>query len=178
MCHGERPRKCNAPLPNPYKQISSIILRQPRETRHRLCTVEIAVPRLRRQNPRLHTKFPAPLHARFGDPSPVEPAPANLEAGHLGFGVHEEPLLVGVAVAGRVSVGVGTLAISGIGRAGWREDVAGGVIEVHGPSPAAADVDIVEVDSAVGVSLGPFATHGRAEPIDRIRPSEHTKRFM
>ena len=63
----------------------------------------------------------------------------------------------------RVGVGVGALAGAGVGRAGGREDVEGGVVEVHGAGPAGADVDVVEVDGAVGVGLGPFAAEGRAE---------------
>ena len=103
-----------------------VVLRQPTEIRHRLRTVEGPIPHLSRQDAGLHSELPAPLHRALRLPRPVEPAPADLEARHLRLRVHHQPLLVGVAVIARIGVRVGALARAAVGRAGGREDAAGG----------------------------------------------------
>lgn len=101
------PRMC--PSASPCHQIStprfSIILRQSLEIRDISRTVEIPIPRLLRQDPRLHARLPAPLRSALRHPRPVEPAPALFKARHLGHGVHHEPLFVLIAV--RTWIGVG-----------------------------------------------------------------------
>lgn len=95
----------------------SVRLRQTVEIRHRTRTIEIPIPRLLRQDPCIHTRLPAPLHRAFRDPSPVEPAPAELETRHLRLGVRQQPLLVNVAVGARVGVCAVAGAGAGVGRA-------------------------------------------------------------
>lgn len=140
-----------------------IILRQTLKVLNRLTTVKPPLIRLIGQNPRLHPQLPTPLHRTLGNPRPIEPAPALLEAGHLRLGVHQQPLLVDVGISGGIGVGVGAFADAAVGRAGGGKDGGGWVAGVHGAGPAAADVDVVEVGGAVGVGLGPFAAEGGAE---------------
>ncbi len=89
----------------------SIRFRQAIEIRHRTRTIEIPIPRLFWQNPRIHTRLPAPLHRALRDPGPVEPAPAELETRHLRLGIRQQPLLVDVAVG----AGIGVCAVAGAG---------------------------------------------------------------
>ena len=141
----------------------SIILRQPPKIRNSLRAVKIPLPRLLRQNARLHPQLPAPLHRILRLPRPIKPSPPDLETRHLSLGVHHEPLLVHGRVLRRVGIGVVALAGARVGRARGREHLGRGVACVHGAGPAAADVDVVEVGGAVRVCLGPFAAHGWAE---------------
>ena len=76
---------------------------------------------------------------------------------------------------GGVGVGVGAFAGSAVLGTGGREDVAGGVAEVHGAGPAAADADVVEVRGAVGVGLGPFAAESWSESIGWISSAIPTR---
>lgn len=140
-----------------------IILRQALKPPNHLTTIKPPSIRLFRQNPRPHPQQPTPLDRVLGDPSPIEPAPAALEAGHLRLGVHEQPLLVRGGIVRRVRVGVVAFADAAVGRAGRRQDLRRRVARVHGAGPAAAHVDVVEVRRAVCVGLGPFAAEGGAE---------------
>ena len=140
-----------------------ITLRQTIKVRYRLRTVKPPIPNLLRQYPRLHPQLPTPLHRILRRPRPIEPAPPGLEADHLRLGVHHEPLLVNIAIGGRIGVRVVTGALGRFEGAGWGGDDGGRIGKVKGSFPPRADANVVEVGGAVGVRLGPFAAEGGAE---------------
>ena len=148
----------------------SIIFTQtlPRKIRHRSRTIEIPIPRLRRQNSIRHAGLPIPLRRGFRRPRPVKPAPRAFETRHLRLRVHHEPGFVGVGVGRWIGVGGRAGAGGGFGGAIGGKDGDSAVRGVQGSFPAGTSVDVVEVGGAVGVGLRPFAAESRSEAVESM----------
>lgn len=148
-------------------KVRSIILAQPLPCKigHGTRTVEIAIPRFRRQNTVGHACLPIPLSGGLGRPRPIEPSPGGFETRHLRRRVHHEPGFVGVGVGRWVGVGGGAGTGGGFGGTVGGENGDGAVSGFQGSFPASAGVDVVEVCGAVGVGLGPFAAEGGPEAV-------------
>ena len=151
----------------PPTNLRSIILAQslPRKVRHRSRTIEVSIPRLRRQNSIRHTRLPIPLRRRLRRPRPIEPPPRTFETRHLCLCIHHEPRFVRVGVRRRVGVGGGAGAGRGFRGAVGRGDRNSSVAGFQGAFPAGAGVDVVEVGGAVGVGLGPLTTESGSEAV-------------
>src|SRR5688572_13272041 len=130
---------------------SSILIRQPLNIRNLPITLKLRLIRLLGQNSRLKPELPTPLNRRLRLPRPINPSPSGLKCGQLRYRKCLKKTFMRVEVCGRVSVCGVAVAVGGSGTVGFAAE------GIHGAGPAVARVDVVEVLSAVGVGLGPFA---------------------
>ena len=126
-------------VPTPY----SIILIQTIEVRKTCRTIEISLPHFFGQDAVGHSGLVVPLCGALCCPSPIEPTPGFLKAGHLAFRIHHQPLLILIRIATRVRVGRLAGTSRGLGGTRWCQDSLGFLVGLQRSLPSGTGTNIV-----------------------------------